>query len=73
VKDTLQYTDTVVQVTTTLARVSDAIFLYYDHLVWLMRYNVISIKNADNVSKRSNQWWLCTISMGLIRDVHEIR
>merc|ERR1712154_700273 len=74
VKETLRHTDPVVRWTATLRRLSLALYLYYDHLVWLAKNEIIaSEKRLPSYSRRSNQWWLCSLIVGLLRDVYEIR
>merc|ERR1712027_268799 len=74
VKETLKHTDPVVRWTATLRRLTLALYLYYDHLVWLAKNEIIaSEKRLPSYSRRSNQWWLCSLIVGLLRDVYEIR
>ena len=42
--------------------------------VWLAKNEIIvSEKRLPSYSRRSNQWWLCSLIVGLLRDFNEIR
>lgn len=54
-----------------LSRISQALFLLTDHLLWLGRADVCNV-NTDHWSRISNKYWLYSITLNLIRDFYEI-
>lgn len=69
---TIHNPDLTLRLTLTLGKLSQALFLYADHIVWMARTGVFSkdIKLAE-WTRTSNKYWLLSIVMNLCRDVYE--
>ena len=70
---TSRYTDPVVSVSTTLARLALAGYLVNDHLVWLHQQNLVELTSARKVARRSDQWWLLAILITALRDIYQLQ
>lgn len=68
---TIHYEDLLIKVTSTLSKLSTALFLLTDHLLWIGRSGVATV-NTSKWSEISNRYWLYSVLMNLIRDVYEI-
>ncbi|KAK6642775.1 hypothetical protein RUM43_004277 [Polyplax serrata] len=68
---TIHYEDFMVKITCTLSKLSNAMFLLTDHLLWLGRSGLANV-NMNKWSEISNRYWLYSIIMNLVRDVYEI-
>lgn len=66
-----QHHDPTVRSVLILSRISQALFLLTDHLLWLGRADVC-IVNTDRWSRLSNKYWLYSITLNLVRDFLEI-
>ena len=64
--------DIVLRITITLSRISNAMFLFCDHFIWLHRAKVINV-DVDGWNELSNRWWLYGDIMNLARDIYEVR
>ncbi|KAI1301920.1 Peroxisomal membrane protein 11B [Halotydeus destructor] len=64
--------DPSLRITITMSRISTALFLFSDNLIWLNRLRLV---NIDEVkwSKTANKLWLYSITMNLLRDLHELK
>lgn len=60
------------RLTLTLSKLSQALFLYADHIVWMARTGVFAkdIRLAE-WTRTSNKYWLLSIVMNLCRDAYE--
>ncbi|KAH8370331.1 hypothetical protein KR093_003085 [Drosophila rubida] len=67
----IHYPDLTIRVTLTMSKVSQALFLLADHLLWLARTGLTTV-NAKKWSKMANKYWLFSIIMNLCRDFYEI-
>ncbi|XP_055920222.1 peroxisomal membrane protein 11B-like [Eupeodes corollae] len=69
---TFHYPDSAIRVTHTLSKLSQALYLIADHLMWLSRTGLFKSINARKWSQTANKYWLLSITMKLCRDVYEI-
>ncbi|XP_055917599.1 peroxisomal membrane protein 11B-like [Eupeodes corollae] len=69
---TFHYPDAAIRVTLTLSKLSQALYLIADHLMWLSRTGLFKSINARKWSQTANKYWLLSITMNLCRDVYEI-
>ena len=67
----MKYPDLAVRVTLTLSKISNALFLLADHIIWIGRVGLLRV-NIEKWSKIANKYWLMSIIMNLIRDIYEI-
>lgn len=69
---TIHHPDLTLRLTLTLSKLSQALFLYADHVVWMARSGVFSknIRLAEWATF-SNRYWLLSITMNLCRDAYE--
>ncbi|KAF4525493.1 hypothetical protein B566_EDAN002353 [Ephemera danica] len=68
---TMKHCDATIRITLTLAKISHAVFLLTDHLLWLGRAGLARVDNKK-WSRISNKYWLYAITMNLLRDAYEI-
>ncbi|XP_067946374.1 peroxisomal membrane protein 11B-like [Watersipora subatra] len=69
-KDAFYIENLVIQTCVALSRISSACFLFLDHIIWLRRVKAIKI-DITPVSRLSNQFWLLSLVMNLIRNAHD--
>ena len=69
---TVGHPDLVIRLTVTLARISSAMFLFTDHLLWLHRANLVRLDVAK-WSNLSDRCWLYGSLLSLARDVYEVQ
>jgi len=69
---TVDHPDLVIRLTVTLARISSAMFLFTDHLLWLHRANLVRVDVAK-WSNLSDRCWLYGSLLSLARDVYEVQ
>ncbi|XP_029031906.1 peroxisomal membrane protein 11B [Osmia bicornis bicornis] len=67
----MKYPNLAVRVTLTLSKISNALFLLADHIIWIGRVGLLRV-NIEKWSKIANKYWLMSIIMNLIRDIYEI-
>ncbi|XP_046492213.1 peroxisomal membrane protein 11B [Neodiprion pinetum] len=67
----MRYPDLVVRITMTLSKISNALFLLADHIIWVGRAGICQV-NVEKWNQVSNKYWLMAIVMNLVRDVYEI-
>lgn len=65
------YPDSTVRITVILSKISNALFLLTDHILWLGRSDLCSV-NTEKWSRISNKYWLYSITLNLVRDFYEI-
>ena len=68
----IHYPDVVIRMTLTLAKLSQALFLLSDHIIWLSRSGLFKGINPKKWLQISNKYWLLSIIMNLARDFYEI-
>ncbi|KAH8327035.1 hypothetical protein KR074_001069 [Drosophila pseudoananassae] len=68
---TIHYPDLTIRVTLTLSKLSQSLFLFADHFLWLARTGLTAV-NAKRWSSIANKYWLFSIIMNLCRDFYEI-
>lgn len=69
---TIHNPDLTLRVTLTLSKLSQAMFLYADHIIWLGRSGVFSKSiRLDTWTTMSNRYWLLSIVLNLWRDAYE--
>lgn len=57
----------------TLSKIANAMYLLGDHLIWIHRNNLIKVKDIKEWEKFSNQSWLYSIILNLVRDYFELQ
>lgn len=67
----IHYEDATVKLTSTLSKISSALFLLTDHILWIGRSGLATV-NTTKWSEISNKYWLYSVIMNLIRDFYEI-
>uniref|UniRef100_A0A1B6E369 Peroxisomal membrane protein 11B n=2 Tax=Clastoptera arizonana TaxID=38151 RepID=A0A1B6E369_9HEMI len=67
----MNYPSLIVRITVPLSKISNAIFLLCDHLLWATRVGLANL-NTERWSNMANRYWLYSIIMNLIRDIYEI-
>lgn len=67
----MKYPDLAVRITLTLSKISNALFLLADHIIWIGRVGLLRV-NFEKWSKIANKYWLMSIIMNLVRDIYEI-
>lgn len=60
------------RITLTCSKLSQALFLFGDHFIWLSRTGLFKKIDAKKWGNLSNRYWLLSIIMNLARDVYEI-
>jgi peroxin-11B len=68
----IHYSDAYIAFTLTVTKISQAIFLFTDHIVWLARSGLFKNIDTPRWVERSNRFWLVSLVMGIVRDVYEI-
>ncbi|KAK7868827.1 hypothetical protein R5R35_003662 [Gryllus longicercus] len=68
---TLHYPDLTIRITCTLSKITNALYLLADHILWIGRTGLVSVNN-NKWNKVANKYWLYSIIMNLVRDVYEI-
>ncbi|KAL0117281.1 hypothetical protein PUN28_010258 [Cardiocondyla obscurior] len=66
-----KYPDLTVRITLITAKITNALYLLADHLIWIGRVGILRV-NLEKWNKAANKYWLLTIIMGLTRDIYEI-
>ncbi|XP_075167203.1 peroxisomal biogenesis factor 11ab [Haematobia irritans] len=69
---TIHYPDLAIRVTLTTSKLSQALFLFADHFLWLARTGLFKSIDAKKWGQYANKYWLLSIIMNLCRDVYEI-
>lgn len=69
---TIHNPNVTLRLTLTLSKLSQALFLYADHIVWLARSGLFKDVNVTAWNERANKYWLLSIVMNLCRDVYEL-
>lgn len=54
------------------SKISQAIFLFADHIIWLSRTGLFKKVNTQKWSETYNKYWFFSIVMNLCRDFYEI-
>lgn len=68
----MHYPDFVLRTTLTLGKISGAILLFCDHVLWLHKLGFLRNITHSKWSDLSNKSWLFSIAMNLVRDLYEI-
>ncbi|KAI9577885.1 peroxisomal membrane protein 11B [Glossina fuscipes] len=69
---TVHHPDLTIRITLTLGKLSQALFLFADHFMFLARTGLFKNLNANRWSTFANKYWLLSITMNLCRDMYEI-
>ncbi|XP_057318161.1 peroxisomal membrane protein 11B [Microplitis mediator] len=67
----MKYPNLVIRITLTLSKISNALYLLADHIIWVGRAGLLKV-NIDKWNTIANKYWLMTIVMNLTRDIYEI-
>ncbi|XP_071440356.1 peroxisomal membrane protein 11B [Hetaerina americana] len=67
----IHHADVIVRITLTLSKISSALFLLADHMLWFGRTGLIDV-DSPRWSRLSYKYWLYSLTMNLLRDVYEI-
>lgn len=73
VASTFHNPDLFIRVTLTLSKVTNSLFLFADHLIWLARSGFLKNIDSNKWTELSNRYWLLTILLNLARDLYEIQ
>ncbi|XP_075216010.1 peroxisomal biogenesis factor 11ab isoform X3 [Lycorma delicatula] len=68
---TINYTEPMVRLTSTLSKITNGLYLLCDHVLWAARAGLADINTAE-WGTTANRYWLFSIYCNLIRDVYEI-
>ncbi|XP_034935414.1 peroxisomal membrane protein 11B [Chelonus insularis] len=68
---TMKYPDLTIRLTLTLSKITHALFLLADHIIWTGRVGLFKV-NLEKWNTIANKYWLLTIIMNLTRDIYEI-
>ncbi|KAG8234291.1 hypothetical protein J437_LFUL015016 [Ladona fulva] len=68
---TIHHSDIIVRITVTLSRISSALSLLADHILWVGRTGFMTV-DSNRWNTVSSKYWLYSVVMSLIRDVYEI-
>ncbi len=63
--------DTIIRVNCAISKVSYALFLLCDHILWFGRYGYMEV-DVTRWNRTANRYWLLMITMNLIRDYAEV-
>ncbi|XP_032683446.1 peroxisomal membrane protein 11B isoform X2 [Odontomachus brunneus] len=66
-----KYSELVVRITLTMAKLTNAMYLLADHLIWIGRMGIMQV-NLTKWNRAANRYWLVSIIMNLARDTYEI-
>lgn len=69
---TIHYPDLVIRVTLTMSKLSQSLFLFADHFLWLARTGMFKSIDVKKWGNMANKYWLLSIIMNICRDVYEI-
>jgi len=69
---TIHYEDLVIRVTLTISKLSQSLFLFGDHFLWLARTGLFKNINVKKWAEISNRYWLLSIIMNICRDLYEV-
>ncbi|KAL0279080.1 UNVERIFIED_CONTAM: hypothetical protein PYX00_000711 [Menopon gallinae] len=67
----IHYEDVAVKLTSTMSKISTAIFLLTDNILWIGRSGLATV-DTSKWSQISNKYWLYSILLNLCRDFYEI-
>ena len=67
----LQHGDQTIKVTVIAGKLSSALFLLMDHILWLGRSDLCAV-DTDTFGRLCSKYWLYSLVFALIRDVYEI-
>ncbi|XP_051157186.1 peroxisomal membrane protein 11B [Leptopilina boulardi] len=68
---TINYPDVVIRITMSVSRISSALFLLADHIIWIGRVGIMQV-DISKWTSMSNRYWLMMLIMNLTRDFYEI-
>lgn len=63
--------DPFLRLTITISKITNALFLFADHVVWLTRSGFLK-SDSDSWNRTANKFWLLSILANLARDLYEI-
>jgi len=69
---TIHYSDAWLAFTLTVNKISQSLFLFSDHIIWLSRSGLVKDIETAKWSQRSNRYWVISLVMGIMRDIYEI-
>lgn len=67
----VNHPDLTIRLTLSLSKISSALFLLCDHVLWLSRTGLCNVP-TEKWSRLSSKYWLYSITMNLARDFYEI-
>lgn len=68
----IHYPDLTIRLTLTLSKISQALYLFADHFIWLARSGLFRTIDLKKWNQAANRYWLFSIVMNLARDLYEI-
>ncbi|XP_014483154.1 PREDICTED: peroxisomal membrane protein 11B [Dinoponera quadriceps] len=66
-----KYSELIVKITLTMAKLMNALYLLADHFIWVGRMGIMKV-NLTKWNRVANRYWLVSIIMNLLRDIYEI-
>lgn len=69
--NTMNIEDPVLRISLTVSKLTHALYLYADHVVWLTKSGFLKTDSV-NWNKTANRFWLLSIIANLARDFYEI-
>ncbi|KAI5633552.1 peroxisomal biogenesis factor 11 (PEX11) domain-containing protein [Phthorimaea operculella] len=69
--NTMQIEDPILRFCLTASKLSNALFLYADHIVWLTKSGFLKT-DSEKWNKTANKFWLLSIVANLARDLYEL-
>lgn len=64
--------DNILRTTTSLSRISDSMYLFFDNLVWLSKVGIIKI-DEKRYSKLANTYWLYSSLLLLTKNLYQLK
>lgn len=64
--------DVTLRLTLTLSKISSALFLFADHILWFARTGLFKRINVKKWTDLASKYWFLSIVMNLVRDLYEI-
>lgn len=69
---TIHNPNITLRITLTVGKLSQALFLYADHIIWMARSGLFKDIDLAKWNEKANRFWLLSITMNLCRDAYEL-
>lgn len=70
--NSIHLSDAYIAFTLTITKITQAIFLFTDNIIWLSRAGLLKNLDTPKWTHRSNRYWLLSLIMSIVRDIYEI-